>query len=301
MPLSIRLWTALKYPPNHHPLFRYALSQARKEQPRVTSGFFLWAFTCSSITFFSTAILNWLPLLLLLLFMLGNTAYSARWALRISHVLMQEKLQNRYDLLAALPSGRLGTAWALSTGCLHQRMSFRWVPYLVGAMTVILVVTLLMSTGITWVVLQDATMSEALRLANSNILLTSAVGLPICVLFYLDHQYSTLTAVLLAMIATVDRQMLAEVRTRVLLLFLALQAIIYLGVFGTAANLPLLLDSPRPPIAVLAQIITGTALFLFLREGVIRRLWHTLTDRLHAEEAEITLVLRPAPGREALA
>lgn len=298
--LSSRLWTALKHPPRHHPLFRYALAQARKEQPRVTSGFFMWAFACSSLTFFSTVILDWLPLLVLLLFLLLNTVYAARWALRISHMLMLEKEQSRYDLLAALPAGRLGTSWALSTGCLHQRMSFRWIPYLVGALTIILILTLLMTSGITLIVLQDQNMSEMLRLANNHILVTSLLALPVCGLFYLDHQYAMLTGLLVAMLAPIDQNMIAEARTRVLLLFLSLQMLIYLAVFGVTANLPAMLRT-TPEVDRLLQVFVGTILFFSLREWLVRRLWRTLTRALHAEEAEIELVLQPAPAREALA
>ncbi|MCA9914126.1 MAG: hypothetical protein KC496_12290 [Anaerolineae bacterium] len=300
MLLSFRLWTALKNPPRNHPLFHYALSQARKEQPRVTSGFFMWAFACSSITFFSTVILDWIPLLVLVIFLLGNTLYGVRWSLRISHMLMQEKEHRRYDLLAALPPGRLGTSWALSTGCLHQRTSFRWVPYLVGALTIILILTLLMTFGITLIVLQDDTMSEVLRLANSNILATSALALPVCALFYLDHQYATLTGILIAMLAPVDQNMIAEARTRVLLLFLSLQMLVYLVVFGVVLNLPEILRT-APEIEMLLQVIVGTCLFLGVREALVRGLWQTLTRTLHAEEAEIELVLQPAPARGALA
>lgn len=298
--LSFRLWTALKHPPYHHPLFRYALAQARKEQPRVTSGFFMWAFACSSITFFSTVILDWLPLLVLVLFMLANTLYGSRWSLRISHMLMQEKAQNRYDLLAALPAGRLGTSWALSTGCLHQRMSFRWVPYLVGAVTVILILMLLMTAGITLIVLQDESLSDVLRLANNNILVTSAMALPVCVLFYLDHQYAMLTGVLVAMLATIDQNIIAEARTRVLLLFLSLQMLTYLVIFGITVNIPVMLRS-TPQVEMLLQVIVGTVLFFVLREGLVRRLWGMLTRLLHAEDAEIALVLQPAPARGVLA
>lgn len=300
MPLSMRLWTALKYPPRHHPLFRYALSQARKEEPRVTSGFFMWAFACSSITFFSTVVLTWIPLFVLALFILGNTLYGVRWALRISRVLMQEKEHRRYDLLAALPPGRLGTAWAISTGCLHQRTSFRWVPYIIGALTVILVFTLLMTSGITMVVLQDASMSEALRIANNDILITSAVALPVCILFYIDHQYATLSGVLLAMIATVDEQVVAEARTRVLVVYFALQTAVYLGVLGIAANLPLALGGSGIAL-VGVQVVVGTLLFLIVREGLVRYLWRRLTQLLHAEDSEIALVLQPAPSRGTLA
>jgi hypothetical protein len=290
----MRLWRALNRPPRHHPLYRYVLTHARREEPRVTSGFFMWIFMCSTLTFFWTIVFDWVPFLLLGMLLVFNTFYAVRWTLRISQTIVLEKEHGRYDLLASLPIGLLGTSWAISTGCAHRRTSFRWMPYLVLLFAIVIAATLIVTIGITVVIMQNVSGNEEALRGNFEIIEVGSAMIPGVLLFYVDHVYSTLTAILLGQAAAVDVLLKDEARMRALLGFLTGQVLTYLFCYSVvilALGDVLRLLGISSLTGILIQSAFGVLMYIVLREWQVKRLWRHLTDSLQADTAEIELVL----------
>lgn len=294
--LSWKLWRSLNNPPRHHPLFQYVLTKAKNEEPRVTPGFFMWAFMCSSLTFFWTLVVDWLPYLLLGILILFNTIYSMRWVLRISATIASEKEQNRYDLLASLPSGLLGISWAISTGCVHRRSSFRWMPYLIllGVLNVTCMLTLF--TGLTAIIIKNASFSDRELINNLNLMQLGIIGIALMVIFYFDHIYSILSAILVGQLVSADNTNSTEARIRAFVGFFTLQCVLYSVSYGVLIfALPGIVHFVGLEGTELTMSLAFIAIvfYLFLREGSVNLLWYTLKRLSLADEKEIAIVLEP--------
>ena len=293
--LGWQLWRALNHPPRHHPLFQYTLTHAKKEEPRVAPGFFMWIFMCSTMSLIWTVIFDWLPYIFITAIILLNTVYALRWALRISGTIVSEKESQRYDLLAALPIGMLGTSWAISTGCLHRRSSFRWLPYLMLMLAVMTTITMVIMGLLTTFVLSTDLNTEAL-LANLNLLEIAILTVPFTFGFYIDQLYSILIATLIGMVATIDVQNSTDARLRAAIIFATIQLAIYALLFTV-----LVVGLPRVFVffgfssvtMLMAESIIGLLLFIVIREWLVRRMWHYITTSFSAEENEVKLVLQP--------
>jgi hypothetical protein len=293
--ISWKLWQALHHPPRHHPLFKYTLTHAKKEEPAIAPGFFMWVFMCSTLTLISTFIVSWLPYIFMTLVVLLNTIYALRWTWRISGTIVAEKENSRYDLLAALPIGMLGTSWAISTGCLHRRSSFRWLPYLLLMLAITTTITMVI-IGLLTLSLLRVTSSVQSYLANINIIELAVLIVPFMFAFYLDNLYSLLTATLIGMVATVDVNNSTDARLGAVMGFAALQLTIYAVIFTV-----LLVALPRlfalfgwsGLLTLIIEAAVGLILFIVIREWFVRRLWQYLTRSFSAEANEIELVLQP--------
>jgi hypothetical protein len=300
--LSFKLWRALQNPPRHHPLYQHVLSRASKDTSRLAMGFFMWAFMFATFIFIFGIIFDWLLYIVLGLFILINTVYALRWVLRIASSLVQEKEQNRYDLLATLPIGSLGTSWAISTGCVHERASFRFIPHLILA---IAIVTFFMLCGLTFLLafFLESSGAETTLLANLDVVQLGLSSIPFVIVFYFDHIYSILTAVLFGQWITIDLNNPDEARVRAFLGYLALQLSVYALSYSLSVLLiPSLLGSMGlMGIPVLIGVgLFGIAFFLCLRELIVRFLWQRLVQTYLADENETMLVLKPYYEVEAI-
>jgi hypothetical protein len=293
--ISWKLWQALHHPPRHHPLFKYTLTHAKKEEPAIAPGFFMWVFMCSTLTLISTFIVSWLPYIFMTLVILLNTVYALRWTWRISGTIVAEKENSRYDLLAALPIGMLGTSWAISTGCLHRRSSFRWLPYLLLMLAITTTITMVI-IGLLTLSLLQVTSSVQSYLANISIVAIAVLIVPFMFAFYLDNLYSLLTATLIGMVSTVDVNNSTDARLSAVMGFAALQLTIYAVIFTV-----LLVALPRlfaffgwsGLLTLMIEAVVGLILFIVIREWFVRQLWQYLTRSFNAEANEIELVLQP--------
>jgi hypothetical protein len=293
--ISWKLWQALHHPPRHHPLFKYTLTHAKNEEPAIAPGFFMWVFMCSTLTLISTFIVSWLPYIFMTLVVLLNTVYALRWTWRISGTIIAEKENSRYDLLAALPIGMLGTSWAISTGCLHRRSSFRWLPYLLLMLAITTTITMVIIGLLTLSLLQVSANVQS-YVANINIIEIAVLIVPFMFAFYLDNLYSLLTATLIGMVATVDVNNSSDARLSAVIGFAALQLTIYAIIFTV-----LMIALPRlfaffgwsGLLTLMIEAAIGLILFIVIREWFVRRLWHYLTHSFSAEANDIELVLQP--------
>lgn len=300
--LSFKLWRALQNPPRHHPLYQYVLSNANKDSARLAVGFFMWFFMVATFVFIFGILFDWLLYAVLACFILINTIYALRWVLRIATSLVAEKESNRYDLLAALPIGPLGTSWAMSTGIVHQRSSFRFMPHFVLTISIIAFLMLCSMSTLLGAFLEGNNTQQAF-LANLDVVELGIASIPFVIIFYFDHIYSILTAVLLGQWVTIDLKNPDEARVRAFLLYLAIQISVYAVSFGfCAVLLPNLLGFLGlvgiPQLLVLSLI--GIIFFLALRELIVRFFWKKLIETYLADENEIMLVLKPYYQVEAI-
>lgn len=245
---------------------------------------------------FWTIVVDWMPYLLLSLLILFNALYSVRWVLRISATIATEKEQRRYDLLASLPSGLLGVSWAISAGCVHRRSSFRWMPYLIllGAISVTCMLTLF--TAFTFAVLESTDLSAQGIIGNLSLIQLAIVGIALMVIFYFDHIYSILTAILVGQIASVDLNNAAEAQIRAFIGFLGLQFLLYSISYGviifTIPNILTFFGVNGIRVYV-GLALFGVVFYLLLREVLVKVLWNLLYRLLLADDKEIALVLEP--------
>lgn len=287
--LSRRLWRAIYNPPRHHPLFQYTLMRAKTEQPRVTSSFFTLAFVCSTLTFCSASIFNWLPIVIAGLFMAVNTLYGLRRSMRLSGDIHRAE----YDILGTLPTGKFGSVWAVGTGSLHQRASFRWIPFLVQGLVIATIVTLIGGIAMSLVALRQPYSPEA-TLGNQLVMYVSVAGIFLMLGFWVDHRYTGLLAILVGMAMSIDCITFAESRIRALLLFLFVQAMTYTVAVAALVGvlLPLMMSfglEPIPAIVTLGSL--SITLFAILREWMVRRAWLYLLHKGNADGAEREFVI----------
>jgi hypothetical protein len=300
--LSIKLWRALQHPPRHHPLSQRVLSHASKDNTRLAIGFFMWSFMLATFIFIFGIIFDWLLYVILGLFILLNSIYALRWVLRIAQSLVEEKESNRYDLLAALPIGSLGTSWAISTGCVHQRSSFRFMPHFILTIAIVCFSMLCGLSTMLGLFLETSGTEQAI-LANLNVVELGFASIPFVIIFYLDHLYSVLTAVLFGQWITIDLKNQDEARVRSFLGYLALQISVYALSYGLSVLLiPMILGNiGLTGLPVLLGIsLFGIAFFSVLRELIVRFLWQQLVKTYLADDNEIMLVLKPYYEVEAI-
>ena len=166
--ISWRLWQALKYPPEDHPLYQHILAAnihtvrvpKRKAKPgeqpsdefpfggespaqpkrivvsqpsKSSRNAVYKVLALLGLTWFcccSGGFFFTFPLLLLLL--AAGTLYGLYTAVRISGNIAEEHDRGRAELLSLTPSGTLGFSWAAVMGFLHRNMTFarlrRWIP-----------------------------------------------------------------------------------------------------------------------------------------------------------------------------
>ncbi len=303
MMISWKLWQAINHPPIQHPLFNYTVLIKGEQPPRFASGVFIWVLMSAALFFFWSTIFRWMLLALLLMALLLNTLHSLRWSLRISRTISDEKEQRRFDLLATLPTGMLGSSWAICMGCLHRRGSFRWMPSLVRSLAIAGLLMLLVFALMTSAVIDNGQMSQVARATNRETLHLALLSAGFVLAFYIDHIYSVLTAILIGILSAVRSPSGDEAHTRAGLIFMALQLLLYALSAGVALLVFPWLLNLLPLNSVLAILVTvgaGLVFFVGLREWLVRRLWRYLIQIHNAERREVELVLRPANANDDL-
>jgi hypothetical protein len=300
---SWKLWQAINHPPIQHPLFNYTVLLKGQQPPRFASGIFIWVLMSAALFFFWSTIFRWMLLALLAMALLLNTLHSLRWSLRISRTIRDEKEQRRFDLLATLPTGMLGSSWAISMGCLHRRGSFQWMPSLVRSLAIAGLLMLTVFGLMTAAVIDNGQMSQVARATNREALHLALLSAGFVLAFYIDHIYSVLNAILIGILAAVRSPGREDAPIRAGLIFLALQLVIYVLSAAVAILVFPWLPNLLPLNSVLAIGVTvaaGLMFFVGLREWLVVRLWQYLIQTHNAERGEVELVLRPANASDDL-
>ena len=249
----------------------------------------------TSMGFCWMVVFDWIPVLVALVLIFANTIFSVSWSVNISNTIVDEKTHNRFDLLAAMPPGTSGVSWAMCTGYLHRQASFRWVPFVVRVLSLVLLLTFIAATIISLAIIQDASMTDLALVANTRIVGIALAGIFFVIAFYCDHLYTVIIAALTGMMAPVDVLTGSEARLRALSAFLLVQCLTYVTCWFVVITLPGGLGTHVSVAAVLAQCIISLAFFLALRELTVRLMWNRLVTQLNAGEAEFNtlLVVRP--------
>src|SRR5690606_30032050 len=149
---------------------------------------------------------------------------------------------------------------------------------------------------VTFTLLEELSNNQASFMANLDFVRIGIQIIPFVILFYIDHVYSILTAIIFGQIATIDIANIAEGQVRALIGFLTIQVVTYLFAF-----LIFMLGLPHffnvwglDEVGHLVLIaFMGIAFFVVMREWTTYLLWIFLTKSLHADANEKALVLRP--------
>lgn len=295
--ISWQLWRAIGTPPREHPLFRHWLANAVPAGHRATSAFIGWAFACSGLTFCSLIVFEWIPYMVLVALFALNTLDGTRWAWRISQAIVTEKAQNRYELLAALPGGKLAVCWAIATGRLYESKSFRFTLYTVKVMTGIMLITLIGVIAFSAVVVNLDTDSVERLAANEGVLLWGIIAVPFAIAFFIDHRYSLVTGVIFGLVAQIDLKNGAEASIRAILGFMCLQMGVYLFAYVTLVLwLPQLIVGTLIPQSLLMLSLLGLTLYVALREMILRSLWRYAVRQLDADRSDVKMALFGLPS-----
>lgn len=293
--ISLKLWRSLRQPPRQHPLFQQVLTKAYREIPQITSSFFAWGIMFFAVLFIMSMLISWLLTALVATFMLFNSIYAARWVLRIARNILEEKSRGRYDLLAVMPYGIFGAIWAISTGCVHQRLSFRWLPYLINVIMIIGFITLCGLSTLTLSLLDNLSANDIALLENLRFSEVGIIASAFLIGFYIDHIYSILVGLLVAQVTSVDRQSQGR-HIWGLLVFLTVQVMTYaISLVCAMYVIPyiarwLALDTSQRLIAI---SVASLGIYILLRELTVRSLWYRLIHLVQADAADITFILNP--------
>lgn len=285
--LTWKLWNALNRPPTTHPLYQRtqrAPLTKRRPLPVLVLGTYLLA--CCTVSLLASIGLQWLPVLAALALAFGNTVYSAVCAVNISGTIARERETNTYDLLCLSPMGALVVSWVLCTGRLFRTPTFRRLHFGIRLLVIVIGLTL----GLTLVVpLLIAAHYEA-QVANTELFSALLVGVTLTIVFYLDHIQSAVVGSLIGMMSPTFIRHGTESRLRAVGSFLLWQLLSH-GLAGAVGFvfLPALYSVLRLNswLAEATLAVLAVALFYGLREGIIRRLWARLMERLNADEAEL--------------
>jgi len=275
------------------PLYQRVVAVRQAPAPRVTGILYMWMLMFGGMGFCMTVVFDWIPGLLLFIFLSANTVYGVMAGLQVSGNIVKEKEHQRFHLLASLPGGSLQTSWAICAAALHRRSRFVWGAFFVRLATLVLLSTLIAILLITLLLMGNTTTPTA-RYSDTLTLRLTIAGIGLAVGFFFDHFYSVVTALLLGMLAPIDTTNRFEARFRALLAFLGLQATLYIV---AGAFIFLVGDLTQPYLRdnvglVLLQTIAGLASFLLLREIITRLLWRRLVDALNAADPEAKALLR---------
>lgn len=295
--LAWRIWQAIQHPSRSHPLFRYTLLHARRDQPRITPVFFSWMFTCSGFGFCWALFVDWIPLALSVILLSLNGSLGLIWAITVSTGLARERELARYDLLTLIPIGPLSATWALSAGTLHRRASFFWGGYLLRAVLLTLCITLLGMLLLTLWLSSIATLNEEALRTNNALVPMILTGLALMLGMLLDHHYSAAMAVVSGLYAANHAETGDEARVLAALVFLPAQFGVYVLVVVLISALPALLRPLHlePAHLALLQGGCGISLLVLLRAWLLSQLWMRVLRQQRASGDEVEKILQTQP------
>ncbi|QPC84884.1 hypothetical protein G4Y79_11085 [Phototrophicus methaneseepsis] len=283
-----RIWRSMTHPPRQDPVFQRVFSAPRLQEPRITGLFIPWMMMfaggglCWALTF------DWLPTLLIVALLSANTIFGLWGGTAVSQVIVAEKESSRYSLLATLPGGTLMTSWAMGLALLHRRPAFVWMPFLVRLGAFIIGLTLALMACMTFFLVTYGPGPESSIVANYRVIQQTIAACGLVAIFFFDHFYSIVTAVLVGIIAPVDVINRYEAQSRTIMLFLGTQITVYvvtLLVFIAAA--PLASTISDGIMGAGFRVLLTVGVYLLQREALIRWLWSVMCQRLNAGTPEV--------------
>jgi hypothetical protein len=280
-----RLWQALKYPPAAHPIFQRMVSPYYDD--------ISWVLVAQNVLlqgqiwFWSLVFV--LDTRALILMMFSGTFYGLIWSAIVSGTIAIEREYRMYDLLCMSPSGTLGITWAICTACLHRNQTFIQVnSQEAWSIRIILFIPLVISANVIF--------GRAFSNPGSITIVWLAAFL---LVFYLDHVQSIIFGSLFGVLAPHYAPNRFDSRLWACGGFMLVQSSTYLALLlMSAVILPTLYRAFDISgwYADLSIPILSVAVFYLLREGVIIKLWRTLTEQLNAAQTELDSMFQHAPS-----
>jgi len=334
--LSWRLWQALKYPPEAHPLYRHALdsykhtvsipiqkakrgdhpsdefpfgSETRSKrivvsQPSNTARSTLFKILASSsllgLCCCSGGFFFSLPAMLLLV--LTGTLYGAYTAVRVSGDIAEEHDQGRYELLSLTPSGPLSYSWSAMMAYLYRNTIYsslrRWMPRICIGLALLALASLPFQVMV--YVNSPAYRNEYVPQGDFAQLLGLISSFAMVLGFYADFYQSVIAGILIAVVTPTYRRNRFETQALTLGGFLGVQLATYLvALLVGFAILPGIYRGLNINgwFGEITLIVLRLGTFLLVREVLIIWLWQFAQQRLNIGVREAEELL-PKPKRE---
>lgn len=221
--------------------------------------------------------------------LISGQFYGLLWADQISQLLLRERKNNTYDLLALFPPGLLAMSWAICTGCLYQRrrfnnlLEFRTVMMRTIAFTGILMLIFMVS--------YHEPAEHVIRVAALTGLLMVAL--------HFDFVHSLTLSTLISLL--IPRYSLSSLDVRLWtvggILFAQVSAYTAMILVASVIAPSLLAQSGLAGwIADTVRWLLAVLVLYGLREGLIMGLWRWLLHLANTESNELNNVFRfPAP------
>jgi hypothetical protein len=275
------LWRNLLHP-HDHPLFRRTL-RLPLETDALPQTYIFWivpllsVFACCGLIQLKSAFTIILPLILVAF----GSSYAIVWVIRITDTIYREHERGTYDQLSLVPSGALGTTWALAAAALHRADAIGWIDSIRKLVTIMLLIALIAILITTTLRQDEATLAQFWIL----LLEMSALG----IISYADHVHTMVLGSLVGMLTAAHASSGIDARLSAGLLFLSLQA---LTCFLTALTPMLLLPAAASLEAAfhwdfaVSPLIASLLVFYGSRELIITLCWQALTRQLNANPSE---------------
>ena len=250
--LTWRLWQALRYPDEIHPLY-----QRMQAQPTDFPGLRLFSPLNRVMAILLPAVVVVAPVVLLL----AANILGAVVAFNVMSTIQREREQRTYDLLALTPMGLGRTNWLIAAACAYRLNAVDRLASLrsLALITVILLMLYLTSSGV----------------------LPALTVLVVFVALNLDAIQSLTIGCLSGMLAQIFREQGAPYAALALFIFAQIIAV-YLPVTGAAI---LLFDALRHTLedswlGTSLVALSVLVLVFLLREAIIQVMWRALERRL---------------------
>lgn len=278
--MTLRLWRALHYIPEMHPVFQHIHYARNRADVR-----YVWAVVIAigGVMLVSTPGLFVFNILIFpLIYSVFNvTLNTVVWAMNICTTITNERSRNTYDLLCLTPDGGLVINWIIGA----EAVNYRDVLNRASADTIML----LQIIGVFPILASIAALfTPGIEQRDSTLVVTLTIT-AVVIYLSLDFMQSVVTGCLLAMLTANRITNANDARMWTLGLFLTIQMITYVALLASVMVGAMVLAN-TPTIPSLMKYITPfiiTLIFLMIRELAIRGLFRVLTDTLNGDPAQL--------------
>lgn len=270
--LTFRLWDALINVDQHAPLYATLWRSHRR--------YVMWdSNEVSGLSILYLMMNIALAPLFVVLPILIVLPFGAYWAGEVAAQIEQEQRQNRLDLLAVLPLGRLHTHYTLSVLSIRRTGIYSRIEDALGMTALITgIMGFMLSVGVFIAFAEAETLlaNSTLQLINMLVTILGFLGG-----VYIQQIQSVVLAQLIGLIVPVVADFSVGARVAAIVSYLSLQVALYIaaGVLWLAV-FPAILRLPALNMAA-STVVTG-GLLLTADELILRGLWERLQTDLNA-------------------
>jgi hypothetical protein len=298
--LTLKLWRALKRPPNLTAIYRRAYVRQQHEESTTTIHIPILNFFASIFKNLSMAVLPVVlilfgtPIVMLLFYLalllspflvpLANTIYGLTHAISASGNIAKERERQTYDVICTSPIGVLGVHWSYCTGWLHYHATYR------NALVVVVIIGVAAS-------LLGLAAQVVFGVESAPTVISLVRGLALAALFMIDYAQTIVISSLTTLLVPTYAENEGNARVWASSLFLVLQMGVYvptllIGMVALPSTFPLL--GIAPEVGDLITPLLYVVFFVVLREVVITGLWHRVEEQLSTTRVELDAITRVA-------